>query len=140
MYTASTQIRVRYAETDQMAYVYYGNYAMYYEVARVEALRQIGFSYNELEKKGVMMPVHENHSKYHAPAKYDELLNIEVVIPEIPRVRMKFKYRITNHENKLINEGMTTLVFIDMETGRPTKAPLELVQVLKPYFDEKQDS
>ncbi|KYG79468.1 thioesterase [Roseivirga seohaensis] len=137
MYTASTQIRVRYAETDQMAYVYYGNYAMYYEVARVEALKQIGFSYGELEKAGIMMPVHENYSKYHSPAKYDQLLTIKVTIPEIPKVRMRFNYEIRNEQNDLINEGMTTLVFVNMESNKLTKAPKELVQVLEPYFDEK---
>ena len=80
MYSASTQLRVRYAETDQMAYVYYGNYATYYEVARVEVLRQLGFSYAKLEASGIMMPVHDLYTKYHKPAKYDELLTIKVNI------------------------------------------------------------
>ncbi|KYG82392.1 acyl-CoA thioesterase [Roseivirga echinicomitans] len=137
MYTASTQIRVRYAETDQMSYVYYGNYAMYYEVARVEALKKIGFSYGKLEKAGIMMPVHENYSKYHNPAKYDQLLTIQVTVPEIPKVRMRFNYEIRNEQNELINEGMTSLVFVNMESNKLTKAPKELVQVLEPYFDEK---
>lgn len=137
MYTASTQIRVRYAETDQMAYVYYGNYAMYYEVARVEALRALGFSYSELEKEGTMMPVHENYSKYHNPAKYDELLTIKVSIPEIPKARMRFEYEVRNEEQVLINEGMTSLVFINMKTNKLTKPPEKLVKVLLPYFDEK---
>ena len=137
MYIASTQIRVRYAETDQMAYVYYGNYAMYYEVARVEALRALGFSYSELEKEGIMMPVYENYSKYHSPAKYDELLTVKVTVPETPKVRMRFKYEIRNEDQKLINEGTTTLVFIDMKTNKLTRPPHHLSQILRPYFDEK---
>lgn len=137
MYKASCQIRVRYAETDQMAYVYYGNYAMYYEVARVEALRQIGLSYLELEQTGIMMPVHENYSKYHLPAKYDDLLNIEVTIAELPKVRMRFNYEVRNQKNDLINEGHTTLVFIEMNSNKLTRAPQIMIEKLKPYFNEK---
>jgi acyl-CoA thioester hydrolase len=137
MYTANCQIRVRYAETDQMAYVYYGNYAMYYEVARVEALRQIGLSYAALEKTGIMMPVHENYSKYHSPAKYDDLLEIKVVMSELPKVRMRFDYEIRNQNHELLNEGYTTLVFIDMHSNKLTRAPKIMIETLKPYFDEK---
>ncbi len=136
MYTASTQVRVRYAETDQMAYVYYGNYATYYEVARVEALRQLGFEYAELEDKGIIMPVHDLFCKFHAPAKYDELLTIKVLIKSLPSVRMIFDYEITNQSDQLLNEGKTTLVFLSAESQRPVRAPRELVDVMKPYFNE----
>jgi len=134
MYSASTQIRVRYAETDQMSYVYYGNYAMYYEVGRVEALRQLGFEYKRLEAQGVMMPVHDLECKYLAPAKYDQLLTIKVIIRALPKVRMLFEYEVTNEEGILVNTGKTTLVFIHMETNRPCRAPEELTEVLTPYF------
>jgi acyl-CoA thioester hydrolase len=137
MYIANCQIRVRYAETDQMAYVYYGNYAMYYEVARVEALRQIGLNYVELEQSGIMMPVYENHSKYHAPAKYDDLLEIKVTIADLPKVRMRFDYEIRNQSQELINEGYTTLVFIDMKTNKLTRAPKAMIDTLNPFFNEK---
>lgn len=136
MYTASTQVRVRYAETDQMAYVYYGNYATYYEVGRVEALRQLGFEYAKLEENGVMMPVHDLFSKFHAPAKYDELLTIKVIIKALPTVRMVFDYEITNEAGNLLNEGKTTLVFLNMESNRPVRAPQQLIEVMKPFFDE----
>jgi acyl-CoA thioester hydrolase len=119
MYQSETSIRVRYGETDQMAYVYYGNYAMYYEVARVESLRQLGVTYKELEASGIMMPVLENHSKFLAPARYDELLRIVTTIREKPTVKIKFEYEIFNEQNKLINQGETLLVFIDSKTGRP---------------------
>ena len=87
MYRSEATIRVRYGETDQMRYVYYGNYAMYYEVARVESLRQLGLTYRELEAMGIIMPVLENHSEFLAPALYDELLKIQVTIPEKPSVQ-----------------------------------------------------
>ncbi|MFT6972268.1 MAG: acyl-CoA thioester hydrolase [Roseivirga sp.] len=137
MFTANCQIRVRYAETDQMAYVYYGNYAMYYEVARVEALRQIGLNYVELEQDGIMMPVHENYSKYHSPAKYDDLLDIKVSIKELPKVRMRFDYEVRNQRNEIINEGYTSLVFINMQSNKLTRAPKVMIETLKPYFNEK---
>lgn len=135
MYTAETQIRVRYAETDQMGYTYYGNYATYYEVGRVEALRQLGFNYKELEEAGVMMPVTNLHSRFIQPAKYDELLTIKVIIRELPKVRMHFGYEVTNELGIKINEGETTLVFINMSNNRPSRAPEHLLQILKPYFE-----
>lgn len=134
MYQSETSIRVRYGETDQMAYVYYGNYAMYYEVARVEALRQLGVTYKELEASGIMMPVLENHSKFLGPARYDELLRIVTTIREKPTVKIKFEYEIINEQNKLINQGETLLVFIDIKTGKPVRTPEMMSNVLEPFF------
>lgn len=134
MYSSETTVRVRYAETDQMGYVYYGNYAIYYEVARVESLRQLGLTYKELEAMGVMMPVLENHTRYKAPARYDELLTIRTTIKEKPGIRITFFYEIYNEEKKLINEGETQLVFIDMKTTKPCRAPQAMMTVLEPYF------
>jgi acyl-CoA thioester hydrolase len=134
MYQSETSIRVRYGETDQMAYVYYGNYAMYYEVARVESLRKLGVTYKELEASGIMMPVLENHSKFLAPARYDELLRIVTTIREKPTVKIKFEYEIFNEQNKLINQGETLLVFIDSKTGRPVRTPEMMSRVLESFF------
>lgn len=134
MYQSETSIRVRYGETDQMAYVYYGNYAMYYEVARVESLRQLGVTYKELEASGIMMPVLENHSKFLGPARYDELLRIVTTIREKPSVKIKFEYEIFNEQNKLINQGETLLVFVDRKTGRPVRAPEMMLNVLGSFF------
>ena len=134
MYSSETTVRVRYAETDQMGYVYYGNYAMYYEVGRVESLRQLGLTYKALEGMGIMMPVLENHSRYKAPARYDELLIVKTTIKEMPGVRITFYYEIFNEEKKLVNEGQTQLVFIDMKSNRPCKAPDAMRQVLSPFF------
>ncbi|MCK6616015.1 MAG: acyl-CoA thioesterase [Cyclobacteriaceae bacterium] len=134
MYQSETTVRVRYGETDQMGYVYYGYYAMYYEVARVEALRKLGLTYREIEAVGIIMPVLENHTRFLAPGKYDELLRIVTTIREKPSVKMKFEYAIFNEENKLINQGETVLAFIDQKTNRPTRPPKAMMDVLDPFF------
>jgi acyl-CoA thioester hydrolase len=134
MYIHEEKIRVCYADTDQMGYVYYGNYARYYEIGRVEALRSLGFSYKKLEESGVMLPVYEHSSRYHQPAKYDDLLTIRVFIKSIPTVRMTFSYEIYNEEGTLLNTGETTLVFIDKQTNKIRKAPANLLEKLKPSF------
>ncbi len=134
MYHAETQLRVRYAETDQMGYVYYGNYAMYYEVARVESLRKLGFAYKELEAMGIMLPVLENRSKFHRPGKYDELLTIKVTILEKPALKMKFVYEVLNEASELINTGETTLVFIKKATMKPCRMPKVMDDLLSSYF------
>ena len=137
MLTEKIHIRVRYAETDQMGYVYYGNYATYYEVARVESLRNLGFSYKLLEQQGIMMPVVENNSKFIRPAKYDDLLTIKVVVDEMPENRITFKYEIYNEREKLINLGETILAFVNMKNGRSCDAPDSITTLLKPFFDGK---
>jgi len=136
MYIAETQLRVRYAETDQMGYVYYGHYAAYYEVGRVEALRKLGFSYRQLEDMGIMMPVLESKTRYLKPARYDELLTIKVIIPVMPAVKMNFTYEITNEKKELINTGETTLVFIDMAKNKPRRLPGIMKTLFEPYFTE----
>jgi acyl-CoA thioester hydrolase len=134
MYQSETSVRVRYGETDQMGYVYYGFYAMYYEVARVESLRKLGLTYKEIEAMGIIMPVLENHSRYLAPGRYDELLRIVTTIREKPSVRIKFEYDIYNEENKLIHHGETLLAFIDQKTNRPCRPPQAMADVLEPFF------
>jgi acyl-CoA thioester hydrolase len=117
-----------------MAYVYYGNYAQYYEVARVESFRQLGVTYKELEAMGVMMPVLEYHSKFLAPGRYDELLRIVTTIPERPTVKIRFTFETFNEENKLINQGEALLAFVNISTGRPCRPPELLMKPLEPYF------
>lgn len=134
MFTAENKIRVRYAETDQMGYVYYGNYAMYYEVGRVEALRMAGFSYREMEENGIIMPVLEIHSRYLKPGKYDELLTIRTMIREMPGIRIKFHYEVINELGELINEGETSLAFLNKLSHKPCRPPAFLLELLKPYF------
>ncbi|AYB30765.1 acyl-CoA thioesterase [Chryseolinea soli] len=134
MYQSETKIRVRYGETDQMGYVYYGFYAMYYEVARVESLRQLGLTYREIEAMGVIMPVLENKSKFLAPGRYDEELRIVTTLREKPGVRIRFEYEIFNEQNKLIHQGETLLAFVDKLTNRPRRPPAEMEKVLQPFF------
>ena len=118
-----------------MGYVYYGNYATYYEVARVEALRNLGFSYSKLEDMGMMMPVIESKFRYIKPAVYDEILTIKVTIPAFPTARIQFIYEIRNSDNELINTGETTLVFIDIASGKPRRVPEVLAELFSPFFE-----
>ena len=134
MYTSETTLRVRYGETDQMGYVYYGYYAMYYEVARVESLRRLGLTYREIEAMGIIMPVLENKSQFILPGRYDELLKIVTHIKEKPGVRIKFEYEIFNEGGVLINKGETLLAFVNQKSGRPCRPPQEMMDVLEPYF------
>lgn len=136
MYQSEVKIRARYGETDQMGYVYYGNYASYFEVARVEAFRNLGLSYKELEDSGVMMPVLELHTKYLLPARYDDLLTIKVTIPEMPRLKIKYLYEVYNEQNKLLTTGETVLVFINMATNKPVRMPESMASLLRSFFSE----
>lgn len=135
MYSYDYPYRIRYADVDQMGYMYYGNYARLYEIGRVEALRDLGLRYRDLEESGVMMPVYENRSRYIQPAKYDDLLKIRVIIKELPKVRIVFNYEIYNEENMLLHTGETTLVFVKMENNKITVCPTEILDRLKPYFE-----
>jgi len=137
MFVHETKLRVRYGETDQMGVVYYGNYALYYEVGRVEALRSIGITYKGLEESGVMMPVAEVTSKYIRPAKYDDELTIRTTIAKLPTASMHFEYEILNEAGVLLHKGTTVLVFINMGTNKPVRCPQELYSKLQTYFTRK---
>jgi acyl-CoA thioester hydrolase len=139
MFTSETLLRVRYAETDQMGFAYYGYYAMYYEVARVESLRSLGMTYKELEATGVIMPVLENNSKYFFPALYDDELKIVTIIRQKPGVRIKFEYDIFNSEGKLIHQGETLLAFVEKKTAKPCRPPEVFLKLLEPYFPSVND-
>ncbi len=134
MFKHATRIRVRYGETDQMGYVYYGDYAEYFEVGRVEALRSLGFPYRRLEAEGIMLPVRSLTINYHAPARYDDLITVHTSISDNPTARIRFLYRIENEAGDLLTEAETVLVFVDKRTMRPRRAPEELLQMLQPYF------
>ncbi|GAB3643439.1 acyl-CoA thioesterase [Spirosoma arcticum] len=129
-----TDIRVRYYDTDQMGIVYYGNYARFYEIGRVEAIRHLGINYKDLEERGISMPVYDLNSRFIRPAKYDDLLTIRVTIPHLPKTRFMFSYEIFNQDGQLLNTGQTTLVFVRTDTGRPCTAPNDLVEAAKPFF------
>lgn len=134
MFIFETKVRVRYAETDQMGYVYYGNYAAYYEVGRVEMLRSLGLSYKALEAGGIMMPVLEMCSKFLKPAKYDEEITVKIYLREKPGIRIRFEYELFNEDGALINTAETKLVFVDMKRNKPCKPPIDFMNRLQKYF------
>lgn len=134
MFSNTNKLRVRYGETDQMGYMYYGNYAEFYEVARVEMLRTLGLTYKGMEESGVMMPVLELHCKYIKPALYDEEITIKTTVDKMPGVKIHFKYELFNENQELINLGETLLVFVNMETKRPCMAPDYFLDKIKPFF------
>ena len=137
MFESEVQLRVRYAETDQMGYVYYGNYAAYYEVARTEVFRRLGIHYKEMEATGTMMPVLELKCKYIRAAKYDDMLTVKLLLRKKPAgSRILFEYEVYNEEGTLLNVGETTMVFVDMKSGRPTAVPDIIHQKMDSYFRE----
>jgi acyl-CoA thioester hydrolase len=138
MYIAETQIRVRYAETDQMGVVYYGNYPTYFEVARVESLRSLGMSYKSMENEGVMLPVLEQFMKYIRPARYDDLLTVKTFLKEMPSTRIRYEYEVYNEEKTLLTIGHTVLVFVDSKTMKPRLLPDSLKQLLAPFFENEK--
>lgn len=123
MVNSETTVRVRYGETDQMGFVYYGVYAQYYEVGRVEAMRSLGFSYKEMEESGVLMPVINLTVNYKKPAKYDDEVRIVTTVKEMPSVRITFHYECYNQHKELLNTGHVTLVFIDKVKNKPMHPP-----------------
>ena len=134
MITSEYQIRVRYAETDQMGYVYYGNYSTYLEVARVELFRNFGVSYKEMESEGIMMPVLEQNIKYIKPAKYDDLITIKTRIENKPGIRILFHYEVFNDKDTLLTIASTTLVFVNMESGKPCLPSPKLQNIINEHF------
>jgi acyl-CoA thioester hydrolase len=123
MYSFETKIRVRYGETDQMSFVYYGVYAQYFEVGRVELLRSLGLSYKEIEAMGFALPVVNMNIKYKKPAFYDDELTIRTTIKELPSAKITFHYETFNEKGELLNLGEVILVFINKKTGKPCFAP-----------------
>ncbi|MBL7928147.1 MAG: acyl-CoA thioesterase [Bacteroidia bacterium] len=134
MFQSEVSIRVRYAETDRMEYVYYGRYAEYFEIARVETLRSLGITYRELEDSGILLPVLEYQVKFLKPVYYDEMITVKTVIPVLPAARIQFEYETFNNENVRVNIASTSLVFIRKETKKPCAAPESLLSRLRPYF------
>jgi acyl-CoA thioester hydrolase len=135
MYTSETTIRVRYAETDQMNVVYYGNYAQYFEVGRVEAIRQLGLSYKDMEAMGIILPVVELTAKYLRPAHYDDLLTIRTTLREFPtNHRIEFHQEVYNEGGKLLTVGKVQLYFLRAATMEKTTMPPDLSEKLAPYF------
>ena len=134
MYFHESRIRVRYGETDAMGVVYYGVYPLYYETGRTEMMRHLGFTYRKMEDMGIIMPVISMNCHYRKPARYDDLLTIKTIVRKMPETRILFDYEIYNEQKELVNEGQTTLVFMDRDRGRPMKIPDFIKLVLEPCF------
>lgn len=117
------KVRVRYSETDQMGVVYHGNYAQYFEMGRVEWLRNTGISYKWMEESGVMLPVVSLNINYKKPARYDDLLTVKTIFKSQSTVKIEFDYEIFNESGELLTIANSILVFVDMKTGRPTVPP-----------------
>ena len=128
-------IRVRYAETDPMKYVYYGIYAQYLEVARVELFRTLGISYEEIENQGIWLPVSEYSIKYLRPGLYDDILEIHTYIKKFPGVRVEFEYEIYNSSKQKITEAQTTLFFLEAKTKKVVRCPDFLLEIIKKNWE-----
>jgi acyl-CoA thioester hydrolase len=125
------QIRVRYGETDQMGVVYHGNYPLYLEMGRIEWLRKLGISYKTMEENGIMLPVISLSINYKKSAVYDDVINVKTQLKNTPTAKIEFDYEITNENGELLTLASTTLVFIDMKTNRPIKAPQYILDLIK---------
>lgn len=128
------KVRVRYSETDQMAVVYHGNYAQYFEMGRVEWLRNLGVSYKSMEEEGVMLPVVSLTMNYKKPARYDDLLTVRTILKKQESVKIEFDYEIKNETGELLTTGNSILVFVNMKSGRPTLPPQYILEKLKPLL------
>lgn len=131
MNTHQFTTRVRYAETDQMGVVYHGNYAVYFEMGRVEWLRNMGISYKKMEETGIMLPVVSLTMNYKKPARYDDLLTVTTRFKSQTSVKIEFDYEIHNEKGELLTTGHSVLVFVDMRTGKPTLPPDYITEKLK---------
>ena len=136
MFTSEMQLRVRYAETDQMGVVYHSNFFPYFESARAESIRQLGFTYADMEKMGVIMPVIEVQCRYLRPALYDDLLTIKVILKELPvHHKIEFHHEVYNEKEELLATAKIILYFMESKTMKRTAMPEPLLKKLKPYFD-----
>lgn len=130
MIVRDIKIRVRYKETDAMGIVHHSNYVNYYEVARTEMLREFGTSYKELEDDGIMMPVHDVHMQFFAPAHYDDLLTVRIILRDLPAARLTFEHEIYNQAGELLNKGVVVLAFMNSATRRPCRVPKSFLELM----------
>ena len=133
MYSYDHILRVRYGETDKMGVVYYGNYSLYYESGRTEAMRHLGVSYAALEKDGILLPVTSYHCDYKRSAEYDDELIVRSSIKVMPTARIRFDYELLKGDN-LLSTAYTEHAFVDRETWKPKRAPEQLIESLKVYL------
>ncbi|MEQ1553741.1 MAG: thioesterase family protein [Ferruginibacter sp.] len=136
MYITETNIRIHYALTDQMGFVYYGNYAQFYEIGRTEAIRKLGYTYKDIEAMGIIMPVVETQCSFIRPAKYDDLITVKTFLQTLPKEHsITFNTEIFNEANKLLNKGTTTLFFLEAHTMKKINMPKALEEKLIRFFE-----
>lgn len=135
MFTTDTKVRVRYAETDQMGVVYHSNFFPYFESARTESIRELGFTYADMEKMGVIMPVVDVHCRYLRPARYDDLLSIKTTLKEMPlQHKIEFHHDVFNEKEEHLATAKITLYFVEAGTMKKTVMPQQLQEKLQAYF------
>ena len=125
------QLRVRYSETDQMGVVYHGNYIPYFEMGRVEWLRNKGVSYKSMEESGIALPIVSMNINYKKSARYDDLLTVRTVFKSQSSVKIEFDCEIYNEFEELLTTAQFILVFVSLKTGRPTAPPDYILELLK---------
>ena len=136
MIVTETKIRVYYQDTDKMGVVYYGNYARYYEIGRTEMIRDLGYTYRQMEEQGIMLPARSLRINYLKSAYYDELLTVRTMVDTIPKVKFPIKTEIYNEKGELINSGETVLVFFNANTNKPMAAPQFFIDGMMKYFHQ----
>jgi len=137
MITSVIHLRVRYAETDRMQFAHHSRYFEWFECGRTELMRQMGYTYRQMEEEGVLLPLVEAGCRYHKPALYDDLLRLETCLREMPRARMRLDYKLVREEeNLLLAEGFTVHAFIKRD-GRPVKPPEKFLHILRRHWEEK---
>lgn len=129
------KIRVRYSETDQMSFVYHGNYAQYFEMGRTEWLRELGITYKNMEESGIMLPVISLNTNFIKPAKYDDLLSLKTILIKKPTAKIEFDYEIRNESEELLTTANSTLVFVNMKTNRPMRIPTSILEKIENHFN-----
>ncbi len=135
MYIHRYKERVRYADTDKMGFLYYGHYAKYYEIGRVEALRDLGTSYQKMEdEQGIMLPVLSLESRYLKPALYDQEITITTILKDLPTKFLTFEHELYNPDEELINKATVKLFWIEMASGKRVNTPPSVLNKLMPYF------
>ena len=133
MFEHQIKFRVLYSDTDKMGYMYYGQYAKYLEMGRVEALRSLGLSYKSMEETGVFLPVSDLKLKYLKPLYYDDEVSLITKVCDMPGTRIYFEYELKNSDGELTTLAETTLVFVD-RNGRPCMIPENFKSKIKTYF------
>ena len=127
----SVEVRVRYGETDQMGVVYHGSYVPYFEIGRVEWLRNKGVSYKSLEESGIALPIVSMHLNYKKPARYDDLLTINTKLKKYSGVKIEFDCEIRNKNQELLTTAHFILVFVDIKNGKPIEPPKYILEILE---------